>query len=733
MSVDIRLSNPFSRLVKIKAKSPVHGLIDPEIKLVNNIKQTQNRVYHKGGSRWKSEPVLDSNLEQFKDILPGKFSGEMRAVVQDNISRGWVIDYDYHFSQTHGIYTAGDGSKWVIEITPKTVSAWPLKHYKAKRSNEAVVLSSLDYLPARSPKSEASRMFVLGDISATLGGRTALYPECGWAFSKPGHKACVVTFEQRTDAPNAPGRTYGYSRLWEIAITGTNTRPSGVTITELESGWLWGNKLVHFKYPDHAKSTLLSYDWWRQNYAPPWIRDADGNYPEQKPPIHAWYKGESLQVVRYHTMVNKTSGNYPDTRPSSNLTVEQYRKCRDGEYKWGTNGTEKSYLCFSTPANPKPLAVERKFGDWGELKIIGQYQFVEYDNGNRWADEARGPADRVQAILYSGGRTDKTNWDTVIIPFNDREAVAHYQSASDATTPPATTKSGGYRSIEWLVLTDNHKSLLGGNSRYQSGWLTYSASSSPGSYYPMVFNDYSYDILFMYTQNSGLPAEVVSGVEWYSNEVSSYSGRFKWMGRNASTYAYGSTYQEAGKRYVEWRNDESAKSSSRYSYDEYLAKYKKAVHSYTKVGGLYKLSTIGVGTENRGNIFYNVNDFYLIANRIGKSYRYTGGSPITEPAADPTDNVTEDVTLLADAKNKSLTPTNANAWKAFVDPDDTSYYGIKASSQWYGVASDNSERKAVIYLTDPVTGSAAGQWRSDANNYPATEIASNNPSWLGNP
>ncbi len=58
-----------------------------------------------------------------------------------------------------------------------------------------------------------------------------------------------------------------------------------------------GDRITHFKYPNYEKGSLESYDWFRGVHGKPAAMVDDGW--NLQAPIHAWYKDDEMQVVRY--------------------------------------------------------------------------------------------------------------------------------------------------------------------------------------------------------------------------------------------------------------------------------------------------------------------------------------------------------------------------------------------------------------------------------------------------
>ena len=364
---------------------------------------------------WYDERFFFKAADSIRNNAPGRFSGEMRAVVQDHHSRGYPAPYDYGNSGTHGIFTAGDNSKWVIYITDTTVKAWPLLRQIVVDAGNA--MEALGYIPIPSPNPLDDSVIDLGIDFSLVTSFSKFFPGCGWAFSASGKEAANVFTEERstTDNPATGGLTYSYSRMYIIQITEQDGKPSTADVQEVEAGWLYGDRQMHPKFPDYANDSLKSFDWFRGHPSPPWADGADNIAP-----IHCYYEGEVLSKCLKH--------NYGGNISSVNVANPGFNAQNvAADLTWGNyNSTTGIKNCFDTPV----------FGIFlGESvggSLMGSYEFpdtglsvLEHNN-----EEPTRDGRLVREKELSSSSTSSSVQDAVIVPLNDRESIGHYRKES---------------------------------------------------------------------------------------------------------------------------------------------------------------------------------------------------------------------------------------------------------------------------------------------------------------
>lgn len=238
---------------------------------------------------------------QYKRMRASQFTGQMRRVVQYrmgtpsivNIVEGLVVTetsdpgtdkhaarirYDFGFNKTHGLFTAADGSKWVIEISANGVRAWVLPVLKVIGTPELIHHAIYTIEPQDRTKAvEAIQNGLVGgqtellnhqgwlplgsdpiddkDFDEALAAGYACRPAdatllapfynnaepyfdaCGWAFSTSGALAANTCFTVD------PASTFRRARYMRLRFAGGERRPDGsfspITCSVMESYERW--------------------------------------------------------------------------------------------------------------------------------------------------------------------------------------------------------------------------------------------------------------------------------------------------------------------------------------------------------------------------------------------------------------------------------------------------------------------------------------------------------------
>ena len=725
MSEPLKFQNPLTRIVAIKGRPLAHGLADPQIPNQQHIdtegNPSLNKFYPKGGSDWINEPILGPNAEQFKTILPGMFTGEMRKVVQDNISRGLTVPYAYGFAGTNGIFVAGNGDRWVVEITSGSIEAWPLRKRDIPAGDNR--LDSLDYAPGLSPKPLPGEgnyddliHLNVPDLVDPYTGRSALFSECGWAFSADGHLASVVTFEDRTDTPNPAtvGLSYGYSRLYTITIIESGNQPASASIIEVESDWLYGDRVTHFKYPDYANDTLFSYDWFRGHPSPPY---APGTGLEA--PIHCWYNGGTLKVVRFHNSGGSTSQPYIANPivPAPNATTNPGPV---DTTPWGdVTVTSGVYNCFSSP-------IYSVFE--GTVESGDKTYWTEYDHYD-WLckDEEYGPfylesglwAKQAEAGVNSSSTVGQ---DNVIIAMNDRESVAHYRAFSTTNTATGVTRTDG---VLWYDGTDDIY------PKGQGGEAVATSTTQPSNTNWSATCKGIAPLAILQDGHYNDPRDPTDSFSW----TSAWTGKAMvvdpyYISANVPPYPICPTFQSS----IEANGAAFAVAHSSNTGDPY---------AYN--GWRYRS-----GYPNSSNeAWYDINLkrtditwdgwFTNVTIRVGPNADYSpsfvyasSANQSSTPVSDPPVN-SEAAAWYVDSSLISVTIDVVESepeWGYYIDDVENQF-------QWLLAAVDMSGNEPPIYLEQPVSSRSSwgysDQITSATVNYPVDEITKTSPSYTGNP
>lgn len=446
---------------------------------------------------------------QYKRMRPTQFTGVMRRVVQylmgcpfaiDVSARGLDISdrgesedshparvrYSFGWGRTHGIYTAPDKTKWVIEISAAGVRAWvlpaltltddgrpELQHYRAsemeQEARELYTTALYEALcPTQGELLEKQRWLPLSDdtMDATVfasaqGRRWAFiaadadtlapfytagepyFPACGWAFSVGGSLAVNTGFT--VDQSN----THRKARYMRLAITGGQKTPDGgyspVVCTVAEFAEKWAHKLggVYFPVPSiiPGAAPVLSAlqnrprSWPAQ--PPSWPPDVDVDMV-----VYAYFDGDA--EVRIHSTA---SGKAAMLKETAEVTTTGGMYCGVGmETTTTVRGyTGKAGGVYTTHRDDRKLpegastvtTVARKFHGW-----TGQSFGV--DPGiDCWGSCQK--VGVVEENTTSTTTTSKSFGQLVYIPAYDREAYFYMTFAKSRGVSRSTTRSGGVK------------------------------------------------------------------------------------------------------------------------------------------------------------------------------------------------------------------------------------------------------------------------------------------------
>lgn len=233
---------------------------------------------------FQNSPKLTGIAPEIIEARPAFFSGTMRAVCQDFISRNNAIPYSYTYAKTHGIFLNSEGRPFVIEISAEGVFAWPLRTCKSRSK----LMGGLTFLPLPTPKPEDPITLATGlGIAGVYTATQSVFPGCGWAFSYSGAKASNVLL--------TVSGAYYRSKIVTINIleNSDTKRPASISIEEGAEDWFYTTRATHFKYPDYVQGCLMSFDAYTA---------LSGPAAEYDCPVMVWYEGEELKEVRYlHT------------------------------------------------------------------------------------------------------------------------------------------------------------------------------------------------------------------------------------------------------------------------------------------------------------------------------------------------------------------------------------------------------------------------------------------------
>jgi hypothetical protein len=460
--------------------------------------------------QWLSTGKFANNgVQLYQPMSPGLFSGKMRTVVQDHLGRGFRIPYSSTFTKTHGIFTASNGVLWLIELSASGVRAQKLKQCKKRNpdgsyspvaAHDGNVVGDLPwvYVPTEMTDEEAKDLTVFGGEYANAYSKGALYSNCGWAFSASGAKAANVLYSYEQH----PDNNLYYSKTWLYELTinedSETNEPVSVDCSQTDGGWLYGDRVEHFKYPDADQRMLLSYDLYKgQLSGVP--QDIVGT------PIHCWYEGEALQRVDYTRVLSETTDE----------EVEGYNK-----YRRTTVGGAYFTSPIYTSGELDESVTGYDYTEWAtEYETPGGLTEVFDGFGSR---NFRGVYETREAQNLSPG-IHRDSKDMVIIPLNEREGVYHLRRQTESSGYSYQLK-GRVRATHSLGPGDFPNGGHGGLPRIPRDDVAHcdNAYDPPGNSPRNVLTGVIYALAGSVTDANGLqglPLDPVYGSSWISSKV----------------------------------------------------------------------------------------------------------------------------------------------------------------------------------------------------------------------
>jgi hypothetical protein len=393
------------------------GLVDPQQPTMidveqedGSVRQEFSRYWPKAGGGSQTDPRLSPTA--LVNSPAGMYTGAMRGLVQDQLGRGGGVAWDFRHARSHGIYTASDESIWAVEISSSGVRAAHLEKCPFEAGDTVIGFST----STRSfPGSRAVQIAPASTVSGAYGGRTPIWPECGWAFSASGGKAANVVIGQPA--------SYMVAYLYEITISETTYTidgesvqgPGSATMALVESGFFWGDRVTHIRHPRYAApQSLVSFDWFRGQITAP--------DDEFETPVHVRYEGETRQVVRY---IRQDLGGYTHTDGSTGTSGR----------KGFTSEVFGEVPISNTTSGPfdGPIEHPRPTICFAGNNASSARQKLTYSDGRIRQDRVGEWTERSDAII-----------DIMTFPFWDREGYYHARRTTQAEAGTITDSQGTY-------------------------------------------------------------------------------------------------------------------------------------------------------------------------------------------------------------------------------------------------------------------------------------------------
>jgi hypothetical protein len=277
-----------------------------------------------GGSKLIARNVINDTDPAYANSLlyksPGMYTGKMRMVVQALIGKGSPVLYGCNHTLTHGIYTAANGSLWVIEIcATHGVLAWKLPGSKLSatqsRNDTQVVATKLGFMPsevktlptanlaANLTSGKVRQLSIAANLSTPM-NQTAVFPEAGWAFNEDGSRASNVALY--LDGTT----TMWIGTLFHVDITEDTTGPVAASLSIGETGYVYGDLVNQFKCPDYAHGKITTFPWYTR-------LSPHASVPTWNGPVYCYYDSNgTLVVVRSKSGTSTYIGTQNDANTS---------------------------------------------------------------------------------------------------------------------------------------------------------------------------------------------------------------------------------------------------------------------------------------------------------------------------------------------------------------------------------------------------------------------------------
>lgn len=288
-------------------------------------------------------------------VVPLDYPVRARDVVEaphvvDDVELG-ALHYSPTWRATHGVYTSPAGRQYLIEISGAGVRAMRLpvipmsgSTLKDEETRKKLKDIPLGYgFPTSKAKAEGVkspldvalsqgwvRVVAGSEVVAPFYGRlSAVYAECGWAFSESGGKADNVGYNYPLPRP----RDYPVFEHWSITITGGDGDSEDdlyayshgeagfdrdiatleVQLSMVSKGSVWSLSRTYFPFRVPALDTdtgtpgVIGFDAMPRDFPrtpgtaiPEDYAKAFPTYPRCDTTVHVFYDGEALKKLRFY-------------------------------------------------------------------------------------------------------------------------------------------------------------------------------------------------------------------------------------------------------------------------------------------------------------------------------------------------------------------------------------------------------------------------------------------------
>ena len=317
---------------------------------------------------------------QYRDICSSMYSGTMTKLAQiilglgksTRVKDGAQLRYDYRWALCHGVLTAPDGKKWLVQISSAGVFAMRVPIFKGSQggagSKQTAVREAVKLfggVPSGAPFPTGAALTAAIDAGtvielasaadmATVYAKTSYSSAMGWSFNNAGTEAHNTCYSE------SAGVYTSYHYRLNISLT-------GATLTLVTSGTIKGGNRFKFWEPATSNYLRIPNNTW-----------SSGGAELSKVPVFVCHINDTLEIVS-HCMRNSTAvvDEYSpgtkfmdDYRPVVGYSINPYTASwlvRTGTYSYST------YAEGTSIPGTGNVGISRT--DWSNLSTYGTFMF----------------------------------------------------------------------------------------------------------------------------------------------------------------------------------------------------------------------------------------------------------------------------------------------------------------------------------------------------------------------
>lgn len=316
---------------------------------------------------------------QYRDICSSMYSGTMTKLAQiilglgksKRVKDGTQLRYDYRWALCHGVLTAPDGKKWLVQISDDGVFAMRVPIFKGSQggagSKQTAVREAVKLfggVPSGAPFPTGAALTAAIDAGtvielasaadmAPVYAKTSYSSAMGWSFNNAGTEAHNTCYSE------SAGVYTSYHYRLNISLT-------GATLTLVTSGVVKGGGRFKFWEPTASNYLRIPNNTW-----------ASGGAELTKVPVFVCHIDGVLEVVS-HCMAHgaATDELSPGTLEMEDFRAGDLREINPYTASWRiqTNAINYSTYCESTsiPGRAYSNVVTT---NWSNLSTYGTFMF----------------------------------------------------------------------------------------------------------------------------------------------------------------------------------------------------------------------------------------------------------------------------------------------------------------------------------------------------------------------